>query len=186
MQEIVVMACFDDNTNKTLMNYRKDLSGILNKEMAGDWIPHITLGCYSLDDNKVQELILWIKEITCKISPINIEFNSVGTFYHSEKYPNTNVIYAAPSIPKKLYDLYCEYHSKFDEYSSSIGEDYSMIIGQPTIHSTITICDKDEYLKAIKYIWNNFKQINTEINCIKVYNMNKDLITTVDFKRRKK
>lgn len=185
MQEIVVMACFDENTSNILMSYRKDLTNILEKEMAGDWIPHITLGCYIMNEKKLQELINWINEIANDTAPIEIEFNSVGTFFHSEKYPNTNVIYAAPSIPKELYSLYIQYHSKFDEYSSSVGNDYSMIKGQPTIHSTITMCDKNEYLKAINYMWDNFKQINSKINSIKIYKMNKELIESIDLKRRK-
>lgn len=184
MEEIVVMACFDENSSDTLMNYRKDLTNILEKEMAGDWIPHITLGCYLMEKKDIQNLIDWVQELANNTEVINIEFNSVGTFFHTEKYPNTNVIYVAPSIPKELYSLYCQYHSKFDEYSSSVGNDYSMINGQPTIHSTITMCNKNEYIKAINYMWENYKPINSSINSIKIYKMNKELIKSIDLKRR--
>ena len=182
MIDIVVMACFDDETNKQLMNYRIELSKILNSELAGSWIPHITLGCYRLNDNALNEIIKWIEYLSSKTKVIDFKFDSIGTFLHNEKYPKTDVIYAAPTIPKELYNFYCKYHEKFDEYSSEVGKNYSMINGQPTIHSTITICNKDEYKTAIDFIWLNFKPMVSKINNIKIYKMNKELIKSVNLK----
>ena len=141
-----------------------------------------TLGCYELNDSKIKELIDWVEYLSSKTKVIEFKFNSIGTFLHNEKYPKTDVIYAAPTIPKKLYELYCDYHKKFDEYSSEVGRDYSMINGQPTIHSTITICNKNEYKKAIDFIWTNFKPMISKIKSIKIYKMNKELIKSVNLK----
>lgn len=182
MTGVTVMACFDNETNKNLMDYRIELSKILKEELAGSWIPHITLGCYELNDSKIKELIDWVEYLSSKTKVIEFKFNSIGTFLHNEKYPKTDVIYAAPTIPKKLYELYCDYHKKFDEYSSEVGRDYSMINGQPTIHSTITICNKNEYKKAIDFIWTNFKPMISKIKSIKIYKMNKELIKSVNLK----
>ena len=57
-----------------------------------------------------------------------------------------------------------------------------MINGQPTIHSTITICNKNEYKKAIDFIWTNFKPMISKIKSIKIYKMNKELIKSVNLK----
>ncbi len=172
--EYVVMAIFDEDTNQYINRKREQIGKIAKKELAGTWIPHITLGVYKED--KIDDIIKYTKDFSLKRKKIYTSFDSIGQFLHNQKYLTTDVFYLMPASTQGLLEMYTEYHAKYEEQLSELGQDYRYINGTPTIHCSLAICDVDSYVEVISFLHRDFKQKKIEIIGIQIADMNKNVV----------
>ena len=177
--DFVVMAVFDEVSSRHITCMRDKIRGIAVKELAGEWIPHITLGVYRGD--KLQEVLEYTNKFSEGRKSISCFFNSVGQFLHSEKYPKTDVFYLMPACTPELVNLYAEYHEKNDEYLSCLGKDYQYKEGQPTIHCSLSICDVGSFMNVMTFLHRSYVPFCAEIVGIQIADMNKNVISEYKF-----
>ena len=163
----VAIARFDDRTTEALDRYKADLTCFLSMDGTGEWPPHLTLGSYeNLDPSK---LCAWAEEYAGRCSRISLKMDTLGVFCRSEQFPDTEVIFVAPSTPPALCEFHYGFHEKYDELFSRAGWDFSLKKGQPTFHSTVVVCKTTEFHIAMDYLRENFKPLDATIEAIEIY-----------------
>ena len=171
----VAMLTFDEETSSTLLHLRREISGLCATETAGAWIPHITLGIYGTESHL--KLVSHAQTVASEFHQIRFQFQAYGSFPHSSLYPNTDVFCLFPSLPLNLTALYRRFHERNEEELTELGNDYQLFEnGQPTLHSTLAICDTSSYINVSAYLYKNFKKMDAVITKIQIQNMEKDLI----------
>ena len=180
MKDYVAMLVFDPDTSSAILAHRRRIRERCRIELAGDWIPHITLGVYR--EEALPFLIRMAHTVAAQASPIPICFSVCGSFFHSPKYPRTDVLCLLPSLPVSLTALYAGFHEENDGLLTETGRDYRLAEdGQPTLHSTLAICDTESYGSVSTYLYETFREMRAVITGIRIYNMEKELILDLPF-----
>jgi len=178
-QKYVVIARFDEQMTNRLEQLRKTLheKGILKK--FSQWSPHITFAAY--DGIDIEVLLNWTKQFTQKTRCFEISISSLGILPPSESYPDTIVLFAAPSPSKKLIDNYYAFHEKLDCCSGEIGWHYTKKCIHPyPIHSSIGVFEKEQVQKAMDIILENNIFKLAKITALEVYTYPMKLIERFD------
>ena len=172
----VAMLTFDDQTASAILQMRKDISKLCIAETAGTWAPHITLGVY--DPSCLPQLISHARSVALSFHRIPFQFQVCGNFLHSDLYPDTDVFCLLPSLPLPLTELYRCFHEKNEEFLTGCGKDYQLLgNGQPTLHSTLAICDTSSYFPVSSYLYDHFRKIDALITEIQILSMEQELIS---------
>lgn len=174
MKEYCVIARFDEKTEEVLSKW-KQIAYSIQKSYYADkpWAPHMTIAAYEDIDETL--LCNWVEEYSKSKAPLQIEFKSLGVHTHGQAF-NTDVIYASPCVSLPLVDFYYGFHQKLDEYCGSFGFEYSIKCGYPVFHSTITVCDKNDFNSIFDYFRDNFISISGTIVALEVYEIPMRLI----------
>lgn len=181
MQKHVVVARFDNETNDILnewkaMAYEKQN---ITYDDATDWPPHITIAAY--EDVDINELCKWVSEYAAHNSKIEIFFCSLGVFAHGKQL-DTDVIYVTPTNSLEVINFYYGFHDKLDEFSGEYGWDYTAKCKHPVFHSTITICNKQDFNMIFDKLRDDFCQISGYITALEIYENPKKLISRFELK----
>jgi 2'-5' RNA ligase len=136
------------------------------------WPGHITLGAY--EDADEEALCLWTKALAEKQERFRLKFASLGVFHDAVRSPDTDVIYAVPTAPKTLTDLYNRFHDRFDEFSGAIGRSYAS--GQPAMHATIIICKSADFSGAFLRAYAAFAPFEAIVTALEVYSLPRKLV----------
>ncbi len=175
MKEYVAMLVFDADASELILSHRREIRGRCQYELAGDWIPHITLGIYR--EEALPSLICMAESVAAQYADFPICFSVCGSFFHSPKYPCTDVLCVLPSLPVSLTTLYARFHEENDRFLTETGKSYGLADnGQPTFHSTLAICDTQSYGSVSAYLYETFREFQATVTGICIYTMEKELI----------
>lgn len=180
MKEYCVIARFDEKTETLLREWKEIAYSKLTSYYADKpWPPHMTIAAYE----GVNETLLceWIDEYVKGKGALPIEFKSLGVYTHGQAF-DTDVIFASPCISKDLVDFYYGFHQKLDEYCGVLGFEYSAECGNQVFHSTIAICDKEEFNSVLDYFRDNFSRIKGTIVALEAYEIPMKLIGRYELK----
>lgn len=177
--DYVVMALFDSETNEFIKEIRKEIRNNSLMERAGEWVPHITLGVYR--EEILEDLKEHVREIANTWNVFSTRFDVIGQFLHDEQYTETDVFVFIPALTPEMMEFYKDFHTKYDEYLTEIGEDYRYSGGTPTVHSTVAICDTGSFAKVIKVLYDKFERRNIKITGIQIAEMNKNVVSEYEF-----
>ncbi len=183
MQKHVVVARFDEKTNSMLEKWKVEASKLQNTtyDNATAWPPHITIAAY--EDVDIKVLCEWVSEYASRNATIEICFCSLGVFSHGKQH-DTDVIYATPTNSLELTNFYYGYHEILDEFSGDYGWAYTVMCKHPVFHSTITICNKQEFNLIFDKLRDDFCVIKGSIEALEVYENPKKLVARYDLKQR--
>ena len=135
MANYVVIARFDDETDKKIINLRNLLVDV--GYFVPEWSPHITIAAYENFDEAL--LCEWTSEFSSKHSKMKIGLLSLSILPPNEEHTETAVLCLNPAHSKIFVDFYYSFHEKYEEYCTGIGWYNSISHGNPIIHSTIGI-----------------------------------------------
>lgn len=168
MQKYVVAARFDEETNAVLERWKRAACEEQNQIYAdaAEWPPHITIAAY--EDVDVESLCQWTALCASKCAPLDISFGSLGIFPHG-KNSSKDVIYAAPANSLQFTEFYYGFHQKLDEFCGSYGWNYTIACGHPVFHSTIAICDKQDFACVFEKICSILCPLKGKIIALEVY-----------------
>jgi hypothetical protein len=171
MNALVVVARFDEEKDKQIMNLRKVLSNE-GYSVPDDWPLHITIAAYeNLDEKLVCE---WTEEFALNHEKIKIGLNSLSLLPPGGEHTETAVICLAPAYSKPFVDFYYDFHEKYEEYCTGVGRFNSITHGNPVIHSTIAIIKVKEMQGIMELVFSQNIFGETEIRAIEVYSVNFD------------
>lgn len=177
--EYVVMALFDEKTNECINMVRKDIKEIAKRELAGGWIPHITLGVYQ--GTVLEDLKKYVRSFANVQKKIPSTFDVIGQFLHNDQYPETDVFVFIPAQTPELISFYKKFHEKFDNALTEVGRDYLFYGGTSTIHSSVAICDTESFLAVMAVLYEKFKRQKIVITGIRISDMNQNTISEYEF-----
>lgn len=169
MQKHCVVARFDSATEDLILKWKAKAHSLQQTIYADKpWCPHLTISLY--ENVSITELCDWTDEYTESQLRMPLQFNSLGVFSHG-KHLDTDVIFVNPCSSLELLDFYFGYHHKLDEYCGSSGVEYSTTYGSPVLHSTITICKKNDFNKVFDYLRDEFVAISGKIVALEIYEL---------------
>ena len=175
-----MLARFDDLTTIKLEDLRTDLYKAGYLEKVSEWKPHITFGAY--EDIDIKSLLEWVKEFSKNCYTFDMSLSSFGILPPSKNYPDTAVIFIAPSPSKKLFSSYYGFHKKLDEFCGKIGYPYSAACTHAyPFHSTIGVFNTSKLQTSLEYLFRHFTPITAKIIALEVYTYPMKLIKRFDF-----
>ena len=178
MCDCVVIARFDEAADKRLFNLHNEF------EIAGlqvqEWPPHITIAAYENIDEK--KLMDWTYEFSRDHESFEIALNFLGVFPPSGEEGNSCVLFLAPAHSKTLIDFYYSFHTRLEEYCTGIGRYNSIVHGNPVIHCTLGVIDKDKLQTVINTVFENNTFITARINALELYTYPMKLIQRFELK----
>lgn len=175
MANYVVVARFDDATDKKLTELQSVLqeNGYINA--ISQWPPHITIAAYENVDKDT--LLQWTEKFTDKYSTFDVLLSSLGVLPPDGEYTETAVLFASPSPSKGLIDFYYAFHEKLDEYCGNLGWMYSAKCVHPyAIHATIGIFEIKRMQQALEMIFAKPIFGMAKITALEVYTYPMELI----------
>ena len=180
MRNYVVIARFDEETEKVLLNLRQKFrdSGFIVQE----WPPHLTIAAYENIEDK--PLYDWTDEFSRNHESFEIALNSLSVFPPSGDEGNSSVLFLAPAHSKTLIDFYYEFHTKFEEFCTGIGWYNSIVHGNPVIHCTLGVIDKDKLQKAINAVFESNAFATAKITALELYTYPMTLIQRFELKKK--
>lgn len=181
MENYVVIARFDNETNEKMSTLHKHLCVEGCVETISEWPPHITLAAY--ESISISALLQWTERFTQKRSPFEVMFASVGILPPGGEHTNTVVLYASPSQSADLISFYYAFHEELDEYCGDLGWWYSKKCGYPVIHSTIGFVSVLSIQKTMELIFAHHIFCMAEINALEVYTYPMKLIKRFDLNK---
>lgn len=134
---------FDENSQKTINNLRKQLSenGVHDEAVK---LNHVSIGDYKTDD--IEGLKNKVIEFSKTIKPFELSLVSVGTFMTRE-----NVIFLEPVMTKELMDIHSSFIEFMKDFDGELNQYYDIDKWMP--HCTISIRLSDnELLKGIELL----------------------------------
>lgn len=145
---LTVFAVFDDETQRKLKNIQDDILSLGEKGTQTMDIPfHISLGSFPLKDEEM--LKAKIKEVCSENHEFYVTLNKINHF-------DNKVLFIEPKKSNELKKL----HNIFD-MNYADGFPYHA-------HTTIFCADKEQVIKAKKYLSKIFKPINAKITGIQM------------------
>ena len=183
MENYVVIARYDDETNLKMSALYKHLCTEGCIETISEWPPHITLAAY--ENISISALLQWTERFVQKHSAFEVMFASVGVLPPGGEHTNTVVLYAAPSQSLDLIDFYYAFHEELDEYCGNLGWWYTKKCGHPVIHSTIGIFEVLSMQKAMELILTHQIFGIARINALEVYTYPMKLIKRFELSKIK-
>lgn len=158
------IARFDEEANDAFLAHKRALESLLAHDDAASWPPHLTLGCY--DGDIEAQLCAWGGKYAAICRPFHVQFNAVGMFMVEDKAAqDTCTIFAVPSQPPKLTCFYYGFHAKLEQYCWP----HYKASGFPLLHSTLSICPKDEYKLAMDYLLSAFVPMEARVEQICIH-----------------
>jgi 2'-5' RNA ligase len=181
MQKHVVVARFDNETNAIFDEWKAMAYETQNitYDSAAAWPPHITIAAY--EDVDIKALCEWVSEYTALNSKIEICFNSLGVFAHGKQL-DTDVIFLSPTNSLEFSNFYYNFHDKLDEFSGNYGWFYTAKCNHPIFHSTITVCNKQDFNLVFDKLRDNFRMIKGNISALEIYENPKKLVSRYELK----
>ena len=179
MSNYVVIARFDEETDKKIISLRKQM--VDAGYSVPEWPPHITIAAYENFDGDL--LCEWTSEFVSKQSEkIEIALYSMSILPPGGEHLETAVLCLDPAHSKPFVDFYYSFHEKHEEYCTGIGWYNSITHGNPIIHATIGIVQVKELQKAIELIVSSDVFGKTEITALEVYTYPMKLIQRFNLK----
>ena len=181
MSNYVVIARFEEATNSKLFSLRDKF------ESAGfcvqEWPPHITIAAYENIDEKL--IYDWTNAFSQKYKPFEIALNSLGVFPPSEDQGDSSVLFLTPAHSKALINFYYAFHAKHEEYCTGIGWYNSIVHGNPVMHCTLGIIDKDKLQQAIHTVFESNAFTRTIITALELYTYPMKLIQRFNLQKER-
>jgi hypothetical protein len=178
MKRYCVIARFDEETDSLFSKWKAKAYSMQKSHYADKpWPPHMTIAAYEDIDETV--LCSWTIEYVKNNHQQPIQFNSLGVYTHGEAF-DTDVIYVNPCSSLSLVDFYYRFHEKLDEYCGTLGFEYSSKCGNPIFHSTLSICDKNDFNNVFNYLRDNFIATSGRIVALEVYEIPFRLINSFE------
>ncbi len=149
-KNLYILAELDEDTQIILNNYEKIIlaNGFIGKQTKD--IPyHITLGCYSLENE------IYLKDL---LDNVGKEFNQINISYNGFGLFGLNVLYLNPTMNLKLIEIY----NYFKEKSQNKDNDLSA-------HTTLFIDEPENIIKILPRFVEISNRINGKIKYISLY-----------------
>lgn len=162
MSNYVVIARFDDATDKKLNRLRKTFSN--TDYSVPEWPVHVTIGAYENIDEKL--LCNWTEEFCKSHKSVSFNLCSLGTFPPNQ---NGNVLYLAPAYSKTFVDFYYDFHQKYEKYCTGIGRYNSIKDYSPSIHCTISEVNTEDLQNEMKLVFDSNCFGQAKITALEVY-----------------
>lgn len=180
MNNYIVIARFDEATDKKLLNLRNKFE---NKEFCvQDWPPHMTIAAYENIDEK--PLCDWTEKFIRNYGSFEIALNSLGVFPPSGDKDNSSVLFLAPAHSKTLVDFYYAFHVKFEEYCTGIGRYNSIVHGNPVIHCTLGVIERNRLQEVINIAFGSNIFTTAKITALELYTYPMKLIQRFELKKK--
>lgn len=150
-KSLYVLAGYDDQTEKRLAGmqnklYEQGFGGVQTKNIP----MHFTLGSY--DTEREAELKERLKEIGKNLPAFEVSFNHIGLF----KSPETEVLFVAPDVSKKMLELKDRFLDCKDIFDWSA-------------HTTLLIDRPDEIQRAIPVVMDDFYPLKGKVTTLYLY-----------------
>lgn len=180
MANYVVMARFNEATDKKILRLQEELIAKGYQKAMDGWPPHITIAAYEGMDE--QSLMQWTEEYANRQSIFKIGLFSLSVLPPGGENTETAVLCMNPSHSKTLVDFYYGFHEKFEDYCIGIGWYNSIRHGNPIMHNTIGIFDVKTMQKALETIFAMGAFGESEITAIELYTYPMRLLRRFDLK----
>jgi 2'-5' RNA ligase len=150
-KSLYVLAGYDYQTEKRLAGmqnklYEQGFDGVQTKNIP----MHFTLGSY--DTEREEELKERLKEIGKNLPAFEVSFNHIGLF----KSPETEVLFVAPDVSKKMLELKDRFLDCKDIFDWSA-------------HTTLLIDRPDEIQRAIPVVMDDFYPLKGKVTTLYLY-----------------
>jgi hypothetical protein len=176
----VVMARFDDATDKKLLRLQEILIVNGYQKAMNEWPPHITIAAYEGADE--QALLQWTEEFANCQHGFNVGLFALSILPPGGEHKDTAVLCLNPSHSRVLIDFYYGFHDKYEDYCTGIGWYNSIRHGNPIMHSTIGIFDVATMQKALETIFAADVFCEAHITALELYTYPMRLIQRFELK----
>lgn len=178
MADHVVIARFDEKTDKKLKAFGKELTD--KGYSVPEWPPHITIAAYEgLEEAPICE---YTEAFAKSHNKIGITLVSLGVLPPRRENPDTAVVCLAPAHSEALVRFYYEFHKKYEEYCTGIGRFNSISGKDPIIHATVGIFDKNRLQEILDILFDSDIYGTAELSALEVYSYPMKLIRRYELK----
>jgi 2'-5' RNA ligase len=122
--------------------------------------PHLTFGIYSGVDRA--EMIRYIEEVAGNLSKTQLFFGLVGVF------PESEVLFAAPSVTQELLDMHATIHTRYDDFCFDKNCLYSLQGGKWIPHITLATPRNCQPQDVLAIILEEFTPFEGEITHLRI------------------
>lgn len=173
MKDHVVIARFDEETDKRLLRLRKRMVDV--GFPVPEWPPHITIAAYEDLDGTL--LCEWTSEYASRqTTRVEAAFHAMSVFPPGADHPDTVVLCLGPAHSKPLVDFYYGFHEKHEDHCTGIGWFNSIRHGHPVLHATIGVVPVKGLQQAMELVLSSGVFGKTELTALEVYTYPMELI----------
>lgn len=149
LQEYAIEFLFDEQTEKQLFAFYEQLerAGFGLPEHVVNYHPHLTLNVCTAHDLEQLELVLADFTKTCSVFPVTL--SHLGCFL-----PPHPVVFLAPTIPQKLFDIHTDFLAQAKPFISEARAYYEPNLWVP--HCTLAFGFEPNKLADVMAICVNF------------------------------